>query len=209
MWTASSPINMKSPLGTSSNAATVEEVLDVPQRDIVSQVITASAKAVSINYCCPNACVQHCDSERALPVDIGPRDSDNKHSSYQLTVRATAREWTSCTKHLRDRTISVVLLLRNVSSRVHLCVDKKRSVPSENQGGASTPTARKGVNYGKIEILNLKYGRNSRPKCSERDLRHALCVEGKRTVSAKNQGGASTPTAREGEKWPECRPSDS
>ena len=126
------------------------------QRDIVSQVITASAKAVSINYCCPNACVQHCDSDRALPVDIGPRDSDNKHSSYQLTVRATAREWTSCTKHLRDRTISVVLLLRNVSSRVHLCIDKKRSVPSENQGGASTPTARKGVNYGKIEILRKR-----------------------------------------------------
>ena len=128
----------------------------MPRRDIVSQVITASAKAVSINYCCPNACVQHCDSERALPVDTGPRDSDNKHSSYQLTVRATAREWTSCTKHLRDRTISVVLLLRNVSSRVHLCVDKKRSVPSENQGGASTPTARKGANYGKIEILRKR-----------------------------------------------------
>ena len=32
-------------------------------------------------------------------------------------------------------------------------------------------------------------------------LRHALCVEWKRSVSAENQGGASTPTAREGEKF--------
>ena len=40
----SSPINLIIPLGTSSNMGTVEEVLAVPERDTVLQVITAPAK---------------------------------------------------------------------------------------------------------------------------------------------------------------------
>ena len=83
--------------------------------------------------------------------------------------------WTSCTKHLRDRTISVVLLLRNVSSRVHLCVDRKHSVPSENQGGASTPTARKSVNYGKNRYLE-ETGRNRSLHLHEVRVRDAVLV---------------------------------
>ena len=49
------------------------------------------------------------------------------------------------------------------------------------------------------EQKHLKYSGKSRPKCSGRNLRHALCRR-KRTVSAEKQGGAATPTAREGEE---------
>ena len=59
------------------------------------------------------------------------------------------------------------------------------------------------------EKKHLKYRETPGNIVLNASLRHALCVERKRTVSAENQGGASTPTAREGEKWPECRPSDS
>ena len=60
----SSPINLNGPLGTSSNAATVEEVLAVPERDTVSQVMTATAKLDAAIASLTNATKEKISSEQ-------------------------------------------------------------------------------------------------------------------------------------------------